>query len=834
MDRNLRIRMLLEAGDRVTKPLRDMAGGSRKAAEALKATRDRLKEIDRAQAAIGSFRELKAGLRSTSAELHAAQDRVVALAQQIRAADSPTKKLTADFAKAKREASALGDEHREQSVRLQQLRDRMAAAGVSTRDLVQHERRLREEASRTNAELAEQSRRLQQASDRSRRFEAARGKFTQMQGAATSLAAGGAAAIGTGYAMGRPILGGITDAQAYQSAMTDIAQKANLSRREAEKMGAGLLVAAKAANQLPDALAQGVDALAGLGLDPRQAVQMMQPIGRAATAYKAEIADLSAAAFAANDNLKVPIDQTARVIDIMAQAGKAGAFEIKDMAGQFPALTAAYQALGQTGTGAVADLAAGAQIARKGAGDAATAGNNLLNLLNKINSKDTNANFKKFGVDLPAALKKAAKDGKGPIEAIAELTNKALGGDVSKLSYLFGDAQVQGALRPLIANLEQFKAIRAEALGANRTTDRDFAERMKDSAEMTRQLEVNGKALGISLGTVLLPTVNAITAKASAFTAKLAAWSERHPVLAKGILMVAAGLAATLIVLGVLGIVVAGLIAPFAALATVATFFSIGMLPLIGIVAGVVLGIVALGAAAYAIYANWGAISGWFAGVWEKVKLIFSTAMGAIAAVLSQFNPTALLLGPIGLLLGWLGGSVPGKMAEIGRNLIRGLINGIVSMLGALKSTIVNAASSAANWFKSKLGIHSPSRVFMSYGGHIMQGLTNGIAGGENGPVRRLDSLSKRMTAAIALGAATPAFATGAGGAGGPGAAGAAQVRAAPATGNRYEIHLHAAPGMDEAKLMLLLERKLNDLERAAEARARSSFADSPDWDDHA
>ncbi len=830
MDRNLRIRMLLEAGDRVTKPLRDMAGGSRKAAEALKATRDRLKEINRAQADIGSFRELKAGLRSTEAELHGAQNRVAALAREIHATGTPTKKMIADFARAKREASALGDQHHEQAVRLQQLRERMAAAGVSTSRLVQDERRLREEASRTNAELAEQSRRLQQAASRSQRFEAARGKFARMQGTATSLAAGGAAAIGTGYAVGRPILGGIAEAQAYQSSMTDIAQKANLSRRDAEKMGAGLLVAARAANQLPDAMAQGVDTLAGFGLDPRQAVEMMKPIGRAATAYKAEIADLSAAAFAANDNLKVPVDQTGRVIDIMAQAGKAGAFEIKDMAGQFPALTAAYQALGQTGTRAVADLAAGAQIARKGAGDSSTAGNNLLNLLNKINARATNANFKKFGVDLPAAMKKAAKDGKGPIEAIAELANKALGGDISKLSYLFDDAQVQGALRPLIANLKEFRTIRDDALGANGTTDADFAERMKDSAEKTRQLEVNGKALAISLGTILLPTVNAITEKAAAFTARLTEWSQRHPVLAKGIVLVAAGLAATLTVLGVLGIVVAGLIAPFAALATVATFFGIGMLPLIGIVAGVVLGIVALGAAAYAIYANWGALGTWFAGLWEGAKRIFAAAIGSIGKILSSFNPMALLLGPFGLLFAWLGGDIPARLAEVGRNMIRGLINGITGMLGALESTIVGAASSAANWFKAKLGIHSPSRVFMSFGGHIMQGLTNGIASGENGPVKRLDALSKRLTAAMIVGASLPAVAA-------PASAQGAPYPRAPVgavTGDRYEIHLHAAPGMDEAKLMALLERKLAEIDRRKAASRRASFADAPDWSDRA
>jgi len=830
MDRNLRIRMLLEAGDRVSRPLRDIAGGSARAAQALKATRDRLKEIERAQATLAGFRELKTGLRSTGAELQAAQERVALLARQMAATDAPGKKLTADFARARREAATLQTEFERQSAELQKMRDRMAAAGISTTGLAGHERRLRDEAARANQELAEQERRLRQVTDRSRRLGAARETFSRMQGTATGLAAGGAASVATGVTAARPFLGGIRDAQVYQSAMTDIAQKADLSRQAGERMGVGLLSAAKAANQLPEALQSGVDALAGFGLDPQQAVAMIRPIGRAATAYKAEIADLSKAAFAANDNLKVPVEQTGRVIDIMAQAGKRGAFEMKDMAQYFPELTAGYQALGQKGTSAVADLAAALQIARKGAGDSASAANNVSNVLQKIASPATIRAFDKFGVNLPAALKKAYAEGKTPLEAIAELTDKTLKGDLSKIGFLFEDAQVQQGLRPLIQNLDEYRRIRAEAAAASGTTDRDFAERMKDSAEQTKQLEIGAKVLGITLGTLLLPTVNAITQKAIGWASWIGRAAQAHPRLTRGVVLLGAGLAALLIVLGGASIVISGLIAPLAALATVATFFEIGMLPLIGIVAAVVLGILALGAAAYALYANWGAIGAWFAGLWEGAKRIFKSAIGSIGSVLSSFSPMALLLGPFGLLFAWLGGDIAARLAEVGRNMIQGLINGILSMLGALRSTIVNAASSAADWFRAKLGIHSPSRVFMGFGGHIMAGLANGIAAGQQGPVKHLDALSKRLTAAMIVGASLPAVAAPASAQGAPyprGPAGAA-------TGDRYEIHLHAGPGMDEAKLMALLERKLAEIDRRKAASRRASFADAPDWSDRA
>ncbi|AOH83631.1 phage tail tape measure protein [Sphingomonas panacis] len=830
MDRDLRIRLLLEAADRVTGPLRGIAGGSSRAAQALRATRDRLKEVERAQAQIAGFRQLKAGLRSTETSLHAAQTRVGDLARQMRAAGTPTREMTRDFARAKAEAQRLTRQHQTESRELQTLRDRLRAAGISTNDLAHHERELRDRAAGTNRELAEQERRLRQVLDRQRRLTAAREQFSRYQGVATGLAVGGAAAMGTGMMMARPFLGGIKEAQLYQSVMTDIAQKADMSRHAGERMGVGLLAAAKAANQMPADLQAGVDALAGFGLNPQKAAQMMRPIGRAATAYKAEIADLSKAAFAANDNLKVPIDQTGRVIDIMAQAGKSGAFEIKDMAQYFPVLTAGYQALGQTGTAAVADLAAALQIARKGAGDAASAATNVQNVLQKIASPATIGKFKKFGVDLPAALKKAYAEGKTPLEAIAELTNKTLNGDLGKIGFLFEDAQVQQGLRPLIQNLQEYKRIRAEAASANGTTDRDFAERMKDSAEQSKQFNINAKVLGITLGTMLLPTVNAVTQKLTAWANWIGEAAKRHPALAKGITLLGGGLAALLIVLGGAGLVLAGLVAPFAALATVATFFEIGMLPLIGIVAGVVLGILALGAAAYAIYSNWGAIAGWFAGLWTSIKAAFFGSIAAIGEMLAGFSPLGLLSSAFAALMSWLGVKIPADLATAGKNMILGLIGGITGMLGALQSTIVNAASSAAEWFKKKLGIHSPSRVFMEFGGHIMTGLSNGIAGGEDGPVGRIDRLSKRLTAAMVVGAALPAVATAASGQVG------AQARqtGSVAGGNRYEIHLHAAPGMDEAKLMEMLQRKLDEIERRDQAKKRSSFADQADWSERA
>ena len=838
MDRELKIRMMLEASDKVTRPLRDIAAGSRAATSAMKETRDRLKELERAQGDITSFRKLKNEIRGSETEMQAAQARVAALARQMGEAGTPTRQLTREFEKAKREAAGLKTENDRQSVALQQVRDRLRAAGVGTADLVGHERDLRSAIERTNRELTEHTERLTRADARTRRFAQARERFGRVQGMATGLAAGGAAGIATGMTLARPLAGSVKEAQEYESVMTDIAQKAGLSRVQAAAMGKDLLVAARAANQMPTDMQTGVDTLMGFGKGALDAAAMMKPIGKAATAYKAEIGDLSAAAFAANDNLKVPVARTARVIDIMAEAGKAGAFEVKDMAGAFPALTAGYQALGQTGVGAVADLAAALQIARKGAGDSATAANNVSNIIQKITSPATIKAFDKMGINLPNALKKAYAEGKTPLEAIAELTRKATGGDLGKIGFLFEDSQVQQGLRPLIQNMEEYRKIRAQAAGASGTTDRDFAERMRDSAEQSKRLKIQSTALAISMGTILLPTVNAIVQKAGVFADRLANLTQRHPLLTKVVLVAAAVLTGLFFVLGAGAIVLAAFMGPIAiinaglvAMGVAGGVASVGLLPIIGTVLAVVAAIALIAGAVYLIYTNWGSITGWFSGLWQGLK---NTVSGALA---------------------WFG-TLPSRFAEFGRNMIMGLVRGITGALGTLKSTVVGAASSAANWFKSKLGIRSPSRVFAGFGGFMMQGLANGIDRDASRPVQRINALSRAVTAAIAVTSVSPALAM-------PTATAAAvaakarsvkiiDTRAEPSTsrgapgstprssgGNQasyaapvYHVTINAGPGMDEQALARAVARELDKRERDTQARRRATYRDDADGAD--
>ena len=850
--RNLDLLLRFTALYRLTGPLRNMSRGAAGARNAVAATTRELADLNRQQDRIAKYKGLENRLTSTSAKLAEASAKTMRLKQELASTAQPTAKLAAAVATAEQREARLSAGLARETQRLSSVRRELTGAGIDTNRLADHERTLGTNIETTNRRLAEQQRRLEAVERRRARVDNAREVGGKLQGA-------GANAAMAGAAVGAPLVIAGGKWREFESGMTDIAQKGELSRKAARGMGDEIMRMAPRVNQLASDLRVGVDQLAGFGMKPDQALAMMEPIGKTATAYKAQNEDLAKATFATYDNLKVPLCETAKTLDILAYAGKKGAFEVKDMAKHFPALTAAAQGLGQKGNGAVADLGAALQIVRKGAGDSDTAGNNLINLLAKINTEDTIKNFKDFGVDLPKALKKAAKDGKSPIEAITELTQQALKGDPSKLSFLFGDMQVQQAMRPLLANMAEYRAIRAGALQANGTVDADFLERMNDAAEKSRRFNLQMENLSLTVGSVVEPMLDKVQGKLGGWADRLTQLSNSNPLLFKTIVTVLGGLAGMLAVLGPLALAI-GLMAPGIAmtidglgrlrtgllwvgkgisfldlrftrfirtglarlgpaLGRIAWSAATGGARLLGAgmrfagiaaqwlkaglirlaLAGYAQGARLLGAAsrglaaglrfagiaarflvtglarmaiavvtnpvlllaagiavgAYLIYKNWDAIKGylsaglaWFQGLWARFGAFASAGIGRIGAALSSFNPLALLRQAFAGVMTWFGVSLPNSFASFGGMLISGLWRGISSRLGALKSGILGIANSAKSWFKNAMGIKSPSRVFMGFGGYMTEGLAIGVQRGAARPLDRVRQLATDIAAA--------------------------------------------------------------------------------------
>ena len=282
---------------------------------------------------------------------------------------------------------------------------------------------------------------------------------------------GGAMAAGLGL---HRAIGSSIKAEDQQAALANIAE---LSGTAQKAMGQALRQEVKHTNRSILELTSGLGVLMGAGWDDTKGLAAIRAIGRTATAEKAVVEDLSRTVLAGVDNLKVPVEQMGKYLDVLAKAGKLGNFELKDMSQYLPSIGGMAQTLGVGGMKGTAQIAAALQVARGQTGKSEEAGTNTMNFLMKLAAPETERNFAKVGVNLGSELKKGRASG-DLMGHMGSLIKRLTDGDEMKMGRLFGDMQVKLFLNPFLANLEKYKQIQEQALAASGVVERDF-ERMK-------------------------------------------------------------------------------------------------------------------------------------------------------------------------------------------------------------------------------------------------------------------------------------------------------------------------------------------------------------------
>ncbi|WP_231708932.1 hypothetical protein [Pseudomonas denitrificans (nom. rej.)] len=213
-----------------------------------------------------------------------------------------------------------------------------------------------------------------------------------------------------------------------------------------------------------------------------------------------------------------------------------------------------------------------------------------------------------------------------------------------------------------------------------------------------------------------------------------------------------------------------------------------------------------------------------FAGLWAEVQAGVNGGLGGILRLIADFSPLGLFYRAFAGVLSYFGVELPGKFSDFGSMLLDGLVNGIRNKLGDVKTAISEVGDSTVGWFKEKLGIHSPSRVFAELGGFTMAGLEQGLTDGQKGPLAAVLDLAKQLTTAGALtiGAAGTAMALDTRPPLAPAGAPAA-VAAQPAP---VIIQVQAAPGMNEQQLARLVAAEVAKLDSRRQVNARSRITD--------
>jgi TP901 family phage tail tape measure protein len=475
-----------------------------------------------------------------------------------------------------------------------------------------------------------------------RRNEATRSRIGgQMLGAAGM-------AVGAAFALAGPM----KQALSFEHELQQFGNIVNFNNAQLGATKNQLNAIASATNQYPGQLLSALNTLASKGLDPVRATESLNIIGRTATATGADVNELAGTAFTLIDAMGLKPTELPKAMDMLAQAGKLGSFELKDMATYFPQLTAQAKSLGITGTQGIATMGAALQIAMKGASDPAQAANNFQNFLTKLTSMETVTRFKKMGVDVQKVMTEATQKGADPVIAMVEKIKELTGGNKFKMSELFSDMQVLGFLNPMIANLDEFNRIKQESLTANNVINKDYAAMMATGTEQQKAAGIEAQKLGNVIGSALGPALNSIVGTVKPIVQAFGEWAAKNTTVVTSIIglvggliglkvaMLAGGYAITLVsdawimASGAMAFFTNGLLGTrigLAALQVQAVGMAIAqkaMAAVTSIVTAaqwlwnaalsanpiglVIIGITAFGALAYTVYKNWEPIMAWF------------------------------------------------------------------------------------------------------------------------------------------------------------------------------------------------------------------------------
>jgi TP901 family phage tail tape measure protein len=905
MANDLKLQVLLNTIDRASGPLKAIDKGSIGAARALKDARDRLKELNAQQKDVSAWRTQRAAAEQTETALTSARDKVRALSQQFAATGVPTKALAKDFRTAVREAQRLKEQHQQQSEQLQALRSKLYGAGISTKDLGTHERQLREQIGATNATISEQGKRLVALNAQQKRMAIERNKLEKTQSLASDMAVNGAAGLGAGYAISRPLKQAVDAFAPNEDSATQLkVSMMDDTGKVAEDFQKITDLATKLGDRLPGTTADFQEMMTMLRRQGLSAQSILGGTGEAAAylGVQLKMPVTEAAEFAAKmqDATRTTEKDMMALMDTI-QRGFYSGVDSTNMLQGFSKIAPVMDTIKKSGIEAANELAPLLIMMDQAGMEGGSAGNAFRKIF-------------QAGLD---------KDNVGKANNIAKATGK-------DVSFKFTDDKGNFAgLENLYAQVEKLKAFNDEDRGAiikklfgddaetlttlNTMMNKGLAgyhevqQKLQSQADLrTRVNEQLGTLTNVmeaaegsftnamaEFGAAVAPELKELINTLGEVANKVGAWARENPKLAGGLVKVVALVAGLSFVFGGLAIGMASLLGPFAVIRYGMAMFGMqgggtlrimqkllptitglarNALPMLGqglrtlastlsgalvtalrtvsialwglatnpvaLAIGAVVAVLA--GAAYLIYSNWDAVKLYFSNAWAEIKAGFSGGIGGILNTLANFSPIGLIYQAFAGVLSYLGVDLPSRFTEFGNMIVNGLVNGLLAGLGQIKNAVSSVADSAINMFKEKLDIHSPSRVFTALGGFTMAGLTQGLEGGQDGPLGAITDMGKQVVSAgqRALGAMAgplgaiglPQLPTGTAASSSVSIDNRAPISPAPAAAydshDTYEINIHTTPGMDERAIARAVRAELARVSSEKSARQRSKLSD--------
>lgn len=725
-DTNLRLQVILNAVDKLTRPFRSAQASSKELATAVQQSRTRLKELDAQAASLESFRKLQAENQKLGDRLNYARQRASLLSNELGAMGPPSQRQIVALGRQQLATQRLEERQKKLQQQTALVRAELYRAGISAKDGASATTRIARETMRYNKQLSEQEMRLKRVGEQQRKMYAARAAYSRTLEVRDRIAGAGATTSAAGLAMGAPVMAAVKSYASMEDAMKGVAKQVNGLRDDngnRTKQFYGMQAAIKAASeQLPMEngaidYAALVEGGARMGVtnqdDPfedqkRDLLAFASTAAKAATAFELPADELAEGLGKIASLYKVPtrnIEQLGDALNYLDDNAMSKGADIIDVLQRMGGVADRLDyrkaaALGST----FLSLGAAPEIA-------ASASNAMVRELS-IATMQSKRFFE--GMDLlklnPAEIEKQmTTDAIGTIQRVLEKVNN-LPQDkrLSAMTMLFGKEFGDDAAK-LANNLPELRRQLQLTAGkdANGSMQKE-SDINKDSLSAQWMLVKTGAQNAFSsLGETLRQPLMDIMGYVKSVTGALRSWIETNPQLAGTLMKVAAVIAAITIGLGTLAIVVAAVLGPLAVMRFGLSMLGVKTLPsVIGAVTrtGNALtwlanaplsllrrGMTSTGGSVGLLNAPLNALrrSAGMAG--NAMRAIAGAPMGMFRAGMSGIrNVLAMVMNPLAALRGGLSaaGGVLRFLATGPLALLRGALFGISGLLGALLSPV--------------------------------------------------------------------------------------------------------------------------------------------------
>lgn len=783
----LKLKIILEAFDKVTTPLERIRKSGTKTSKAFKETEKALNALKRAQGASEAFSRTQNAINKTKKSLEEYKAKLKAAEAAINGTKNPTDRQIKNFSVLAATTENQTNKLKAQNEKLDQLKSKLQSAGGSTEHLGQYQDKLKNHIEKTNHALEREAAHIERVERTTKRLVSIREKAAKL-GSMDTVFKGVAAATPATYMAKAAIEREESIAEITKVAKMTNEQRNQITARLKEMSNAGPAALAELSTTMSSAARQGIgitqradgtatvdtDRLAHF-TDKSNKASIALGMDREGTA--ALMGHMLASGF--NDGY---VDKTLDQMSVLANKhGAHGEYNRDVFSKTLP--------LAKNANTQLSDIAALATLNDRAGLESEVAGTGIQHLLSAmvVGSSATKRQQRGFAATGHSAQEWQAMMAKnGGADTFLKLFDVIKNIPQIKrgtvLTDIFGKESA-ASIATMANNDDEFRKYRKDINDPNMLkndgVNNEYLFRMLTTENKLKTLRNNFNNLAADLGTELLPQIKKLSEKLVDVIQRIDRFSEKHKTLISNLVKFAAVVGPIIISLAAVGFAVRTVASTGIGLYKTFQFFrklkdasflikmierfgkaGKGIKRLLGLfklfkkinfaskiisgiqlivraisAAGAMLAanpvilaisviVVAIAGAAYLIYQNWDTIKKYTAEGLSAIKQAWTSVSQFFSGLWNDFK-------------------------EMGGHIIFGLVDGFTSAGNAIKEAITNLGSNVIGWFKEKLGIHSPSRVFHGLGGFIVDGLNNGISDNAHHPINRIRSLADQVSAAF-------------------------------------------------------------------------------------